>query len=173
MTEEKYDHELPHHDPQEGFDRSEPAARKITMFVIVSVITLIVTILALQSYFEKIWNEAVYEKVLSVPGEEVGDLRGLANWRLDHYEYTDPSKTTVRIPFERAKELFLAEQASGKTFYPAKPTEPKPEEPATPAPAPGAPATPAAAPGAAPAAGTPDAGKQPEAAKNPPEAVKK
>jgi hypothetical protein len=145
----KYDHEVPHHDPQEGFDHSEPAARKITMFVIVSVVTLVVTILALQSYFDKIWNEAVFEKVLSVPGEEVGDLRSLSNWRLGHYEYADPSKARVRIPFERAKELFLADQAAGKTFYPGKPTEPKPEEPATPAAAPGA----------------PEAGKQPEAAK--------
>ena len=146
----KYDNEVQHHDPSEGFDHSEPAARKITLFVIISVITLIVTILALQSYFEKIWNEAVYEKVLSVPGEEVGDLRSVSNWRLNHYEYADPSKTRVRIPSDRAKELFLADQAAGKTFYPGKPTEPKPEEPATPA----------AAPGAAP-----EAGKQPEAAK--------
>ena len=132
MTE-KYDHEVPHHDPREGFDRSEPAARKITFFVIVSVITLVVTILALQAYFDKIWNEAVYEKVLAVPGEEVGDLRSLSNWRLSHYEFTDPTKTQVRLPFERAKELVLADQEAGKTFYPAKPTEPKPEEPATPA----------------------------------------
>jgi hypothetical protein len=154
----KYDNEVQHHDPSEGFDHSEPAARKITLFVIISVITLVVTILALQSYFEKIWNEAVYEKVLSVPGEEVGDLRSVSNWRLNHYEYADPSKTRVRIPYERAKELFLADQAAGKTFYPGKPTEPKPEEPATPP----------AAPGAAP-----EAGKQPEAAKNQPEAVKK
>src|SRR6478736_4949775 len=126
----KYDHELPHHDPREGFDHSEPAARKITLFVIVSVVTLVVTIAALQSYFDKIWNEAVYEKVLAVPGEEVGDLRSLSGWRLNHYEYTDPSKKTVRIPFDRAKELFLAEQAAGKTFYPGKATEPKAEEPA-------------------------------------------
>src|SRR6185503_10723588 len=146
----KHDHEVEHHNPREGFDHSEPAARKITFFVIISVITLVVTILALQSYFEKIWNEAVYDKVLSVPGEEVGDLRSMSNWRLNHYEYADPSKTRVRIPFERAKELFLAEEAAGKTFYPAKPTEPKPEEPATPAAAPGAPAATAGAP-----AGTP------------------
>ena len=83
------------------------------------------------------------------------DLRSLSNWRLNHYEYADPSKTRVRIPFERAKELFLAEEAAGKTFYPAKPTEPKPEEPATPT-------TP----------GQPQAGTQPEAGKQP-EAVKK
>jgi hypothetical protein len=147
----KYDQEVTHHDPKEGFDHSEPAARKITLFVIVSVITLVVTILALQAYFEKIWNEAVYEKVLSVPGEEVGDLRSVSNWRLNHYEYADPSKTRVRIPYERAKELFLADEAAGKTFYPAKPTEPKPEEPATPAAAPGAPAATAGAPAGTPA----------------------
>jgi hypothetical protein len=147
----KYDQEVTHHDPKEGFDHSEPAARKITLFVIVSVITLVVTILALQAYFEKIWNEAVYEKVLSVPGEEVGDLRSVSNWRLNHYEYADPSKTRVRIPYERAKELFLADEAAGKTFYPAKPTEPKPEEPATPAAAPGAPAATTGAPAGTPA----------------------
>jgi hypothetical protein len=146
----KYDHETVRHDPREGFDHSEPAARKITFFVIISVITLVVTILALQAYFDKIWNEAVYEKVLSVPGEELGDLRSLARWRLSHYEYADPSKTRVRIPFDRAKELFLADEAAGKTFYPGKPTEPKPEEPAV-----------APADAAKPA----DAGKQPEAAK--------
>jgi hypothetical protein len=134
----KYDQEVAHHDPKEGFDHSEPAVRKIMMFLVASVITLVVTILALQSYFEKIWNEAVYEKVLSVPGEEVGDLRSVSNWRLNHYEYADPSKTRVRIPYERAKELFLADEAAGKTFYPGKATEPKPEEPATPAAAPGA-----------------------------------
>lgn len=152
----KYDHEVVHHDPQEGFDHTEPAARRITLFVIVSVVTLVVTILSLQAYFDKIWNEAVYEKVLAVPGEEVGELRSLSAWRLSHYEYTDPTKTAVRMPFDRAKELFLAEQAAGKTFYPAKPTEPKPEEPAV------APA----APGAAAQAGQPaEPGKQPEAAK--------
>ena len=84
----------------------------------------------------------------------MGDLRSLSNWRLNHYEYADPSKTRVRIPFERAKELFLADQDAGKTFYPGKPTEPKPEEPATPA---------GAAPAASPTA--PGAAKQPEPGK--------
>jgi len=157
----KYDHEVAHHDPKEGFDRSELDARKITLFVIVSVVTLVVTILALQSYFDKIWNEAVYEKVLAVPGEEVGEMRALSAWRLSHYEYADPTKTAVRMPFERAKELFLAEHAAGKTFYPAKPTEPKPEEPATPAPAAGE------------AGKAPEAGKQPAEAGKQPEAAKK
>jgi len=126
----KYDSEVIKHDPREGFDHTEPDNKQITLFVILSVITLIGTILALQAYFNKIWNDAVYEKVLAVPGEEVHEQRQLEAWRLSHYEYADQSKTRVRIPFDRAKELFLKEQADGKTFYPGKATEPKPEEPA-------------------------------------------
>jgi hypothetical protein len=151
----KYEDHIVHHDPQEGFDPTEPDAKSITMFVIVSVVTLIVVMVALQGYFQKIWNELTYERVLSVPGEELAAQHNLENWRLTHYEYTDKSKSTVRIPLERAKELFLKEAAEGKAFYPGKPTEPKPETPGgTQQAAAGAPGLPGAAPAsaAAPAA---------------------
>jgi hypothetical protein len=127
---DEYDHKMAHHDAGEGFDRSEPAAPRIFVFVVVSVVSLVAMILAVQSYFQKIWDQAVYEKVLSVPGEELGDLHNLEAWRLAHYEYPDATKKEVRLPYDRAKELFLKEAAEGKTFYPGKPTEPKPEEPA-------------------------------------------
>src|SRR6266446_6252977 len=100
-------HEAPviPHDPREGFDYSEPHAKQITAFVVGSVLVLVVMILALSSYFDKIYNEAVYEKVLSVPGGEVADLRQLEAWRLTHYEYVDNQKKTVRIPVEEAQAL--------------------------------------------------------------------
>jgi hypothetical protein len=91
-----------------------------------------------------------FEQVLAVPGAELGDQRNLENWRLSHYEYADKSKTTVRIPLDRARELVLKDAAEGKTFYPAKPTEPKPEQPAQPAA--GAAAADGTQPAAAPAA---------------------
>jgi hypothetical protein len=157
------------HLPEEGFDATEPEAKSIWAFAIGSLVLLVVLILAVQVYFEGIWNQAV-EKQLAVPGEEVGDLHNLENWRLTHYEYTDPSKTAVRIPFEEARKAFLEDAKAGKTFYPGKPTEPKPEVPDQPAAAPGA--APGQAPGqsagqapgqtpgqAAPAAG-PAAGKK-------------
>jgi hypothetical protein len=130
---EKYDHEIPHHDPQEGFDATEPAAPQITFFVVASVITLVVMIGAIQFYFDGVWDTMVYDQVLTVPGQELGQLRNLEAWRLTHYEYATPDQTTVRIPFERAKQLFLEEYSQGRTFYPGLSTEPKPEEPAAPA----------------------------------------
>ncbi|MEP6961195.1 MAG: hypothetical protein ABI995_03910 [Acidobacteriota bacterium] len=124
-----YEHDVTKHDPKEGFDPTEPAASRITLFVVISVITLVVVIVALQRYFETVWTGAVYEKVLAAPGLELKDQRSLEAWRLTHYEYATPEKKTVRIPLDRARELVLQEAAQGKTFYPAKPTAPKSEEP--------------------------------------------
>ena len=129
-----YDHEVVKHDPKEGYDPSEPAAQRITFFVIVSVITLVVTIVAVQNYFESAWDAAVVEKVLTVAPPELKDQRALEAWRMTHYEYTTEAKAQVRLPMERARELVLQEAAAGKTFYPAKPTAPKKEEPAKEAP---------------------------------------
>jgi hypothetical protein len=124
-----YDHDVVKHDPKEGFDPTEPEASRITMFVVISVITLIVTIVAVQRYFESAWDSAVTEKVLTAAPPELKDQRALEAWRMTHYEYTTEGKSEVRLPLDRARELVLQEAAEGKTFYPARPTAPKSEEP--------------------------------------------
>jgi hypothetical protein len=134
-------------DPHEGFDRAEPSAGAITAFMIGSLILLVLTILAIQQYFDHIWNEAVYEKVLAPPSEQLREVRGRDDWNLTHYMYMDKPSGQVRIPIDKAMELNLQDAAAGKTFYPAKATVPKKEEPALAAP--GAAAAPAATPPAA------------------------
>jgi hypothetical protein len=124
-----YDHEVVKHDPKEGFDPTEPEASRITLFVIISVITLVVVIVALQNYFEGVWTNAVTEKVLTVAPPELKDQRALEAWRMTHYEYTTDAKTQVRIPLEQARAAILKDAAEGKTFYPARPTTPKVEAP--------------------------------------------
>ena len=128
------------------------------MFVIISVVTLVVTIMALQSYFEKIWNQAVYEKVLSVPGEELGDVRSLSNWRLGHYEYADPSKTGVRLPMSAPRSCSWRSKRRVRLSIPASPPSRNRKNRRLPP---------------TPAGAAPEAGKQPEPAKNQPEAAKK
>jgi hypothetical protein len=137
-------------DPKEGFDRAEPSAGAITTFMIGSLILLVITILAIQQYFDHIWNQAVYEKVLAPPSELLKEVRGRDDWNLTHYLYMDKASGQVRIPVDKAMELNLADAAAGKTFYPAKAYVPKPELPAVAAPAPGA--APAAAAGTPPPA---------------------
>jgi hypothetical protein len=159
-SDEEYDHPIEHHDPQEGFDRTEPNTPAIWLFTVVSVLGLILVIVAVQGYFEQIWKEAVYDRVLSVPSEQLQDVRNRDAWNLTHYMYGNLDKSTnrVRIPIDKAMQAFASEAAAGKLFYPAKATAIKVEEPAAAtAPAGAAPAGGSApaggAPGAAPAAG--------------------
>jgi len=122
--------EIRHAQATEGFDHSEPKAGAIAAFAIGSVLLLILTIVALQVYFNKIWQEAVYEKILVPPSEQLVDLHRREDWFLTHYSYADKKNGVVRIPLDRAMELFAQEAASGKLFYPAKDTLPKKDEPA-------------------------------------------
>jgi hypothetical protein len=140
-------------DPREGYDRDEPSAGAIVAFAVISLLLLVLTIGAIQQYFEHIWNEAVYEKILAPPSELLREVRGRDDWNLTHYMYMDKASGQVRIPVERAMELNLQDAAAGKTFYPAKATVPKNEAPAFAMPG----VAPAAPPGAAPAPTTPPA----------------
>ena len=148
-SDEEYDHPIEHHDPQEGFDHTEPNTPVIWLFTIGSIVALILVIVAVQGYFEEIYKQAVYERVLSVPSEQLRDVRNRDAWNLTHYMYGNLDKSTnrVRIPIDKAMQMFAAEAAAGKLFYPAKATAIKVEEPAAGA----SPAGAAAAGGAAPA----------------------
>jgi hypothetical protein len=131
--------ELRHADPNEGFDHTEPQSKAIVLFAIGSVLLLILMIVALQQYFDKIWQEAVYEKVLAPPSEQLKALHYREDWYLTHYSFTDKKSGVVRIPLSEAMDKFVKEAGEGKLFYPAKNTLPKKEEPAA-APAAAAPA---------------------------------
>jgi hypothetical protein len=178
-ADDEYDHPIAHHDPSEGFDKSEPNTPAIWLFTICSVVGLILVIVAVQGYFEQIWKEAVYDRVLSVPSEQLQDVRNRDAWNLTHYMYGNLDKSTnrVRIPIDKAMQDFATEAAAGKLFYPAKDTAIKVEEPAPAAapggaaPAGGAPG--AAAPGGAAPAGTAPAGGAPAATPMPAGAAKK
>jgi hypothetical protein len=142
-----------HHEPSEGFDHGEPNVKSIWAFTVVSIIVLVVMIVALQQYFVKIWSDAVSEKVLTAPDPQLQMVRGRDDWDLTHFMYLDKKTGQVRIPVERATDLFLQEVSAGKPFYPGKPTVPKKEEPAAAAPA--APGAPGATGTAAPASPAP------------------
>jgi hypothetical protein len=155
-----YDHEVQRHDPREGFDRSDPQVGAIAAFTVGSAVLLILVIFAITAYFNKLWEQAVHDKILVPPSEELNGLHNREDWNLTHYGYMDKPTGVVRLPLARATELFTQEVASGKPFYPGKPSLPKKDDGPTPDPVPGAavPAAGAVANGqAAPGQATPGA----------------
>ena len=145
-SNEEYDHPIAHHDPREGFDATEPNTPAIWLFTIASGIGLILVIVAVQGYFDQIYKQAVYERVLTVPSEVLQDVRNRDAWNLNHYMWgnLDKSSNRVRMPIDKAMQAFATEAAAGKLFYPAKDTPIKTDQPDASAAAPasaGAPAT--------------------------------
>ena len=120
-----------HASPSEGFDHQEPRAKSIVLLAIASVILLVLVIVGVTAYFEYLYRDMVQEKVLSAPSAQLNDLRDRETQQLTKYSYIDKDSGLVRIPVDRAMELFAQEAAGGKLFYPGKPYAPKPEEPPT------------------------------------------
>jgi len=135
--DDAYEHPIEKHNPKEGFDRSDPATAQIFIFTVVSLAVLALVIFAIQQYFEDIYAKAIYDKILSVPSEQLQDLRNRDAWNLSHYMYGDHNAASgrVRIPLDKAIEMNLEDAQAGKTFYPAKPAPVKPYSP-PPAPVP-------------------------------------
>src|ERR1035437_5106166 len=104
-------HEVIPADPHEGFNRDEPSVGTIFGFAVGSMILLVLTIFAIQQYFDHIWNEAVYEKVLAPPSEQLRQVRGRDDWNLTHYLYMDKATGQVRIPVDQAMDLVLQDAA--------------------------------------------------------------
>ncbi|HTD43159.1 MAG TPA: hypothetical protein VK687_03220, partial [Bryobacteraceae bacterium] len=57
--DDSYEHPIVHHDPAEGFDKSEPHAVAIAAFGVASVLMLVLLIFAIQGYFDKVYQQAV------------------------------------------------------------------------------------------------------------------
>lgn len=148
---------------QVGFDADEPRTLLIAGFGIATLIALVAVILGLQFYFDKAFENQVYEKVLSTPSASLQTLRNHEEESLNNYKFLDRDKGVVQIPIKRSMELLAKEAAEGKLKYFQKQTAYK---------VPGA-EVPAEAGAAAPANGTaaPAGGAAPGGANGTPQAI--
>jgi hypothetical protein len=105
----------------QGFDRSEPNVRIIAIFGAGTLVLLVVAVLALQYYYDRVLEEQVFVKVQEPVAQTLVDLRAREDEELHAYRYLDREKGTVRLPIERAMELLASEAAQGKLRYPQRP----------------------------------------------------
>ena len=135
---------LKHIPPGTQFDDSEPRSGRIFIAAIVSVVSIIVTITGVYTYYSWYRSKVLFERQLSPASVELKTIRSVEDQTLNTYGYVDKDKVIVRLPIARAMEFVAGESAEGKEKYPvlAKPL-PKPEDLAAAAavPAPGAAAT--------------------------------
>lgn len=128
-------------DHPHAFDHSEPKAGFIAAFGIATVITLVITVLGIQFYFEQSKEHVVYQQVLAPEGEDLRNLRAKEDRQLNGYSYADRQKGVVRIPIDRAMALYVQDAAAGKFAYPTNNAPIKTDTQATPGGAPAQPGT--------------------------------
>jgi hypothetical protein len=106
----------------QGFDRSEPNVRFIAIFGAGTLVLLVVAVLALQFYYDRVLEEQVFVKVQEPVAQNLVDLRAREDEALHSYRYLDREKGSIRLPIERAMELLASEAALGKLKYPQRPS---------------------------------------------------
>lgn len=92
-----------------NFDTSEPKTRLIALVGLLTLIGLVVVILGLQAYVDRVREHQVFVKQLEPVSEDLKALRAREDAELNSYRYIDREKGLVRIPIRRAMELLLIE----------------------------------------------------------------
>ena len=119
----------PVHKPEEGFDHTEPRTAWIAAFGAFIVITLVVTILGIQYYFDRYSERQIYMQVLEPVADDLTNLRDREDIDLHQDKYVDRKTGKVRISIERAMDLLVKEYAEGRLHYSTAAQAVKPIEP--------------------------------------------
>ncbi len=109
------------HSVNAGYEESDARVGFIAWSGVGIVVFLIVTILAVQVYFDSLKNQQEFVKLLEPVSEDYRNLRAREDAELYSYKYMDREKGIVRLPIQRAMDLVLSEAQAGKPFYPTAP----------------------------------------------------
>jgi hypothetical protein len=110
---EEFHGEHPH-----SYDHHEPKYRLIAGLGIVTVVLLVGVGIAIQMYYENLFERETHDRVLAQPSWQLDDLRKKEQQELSGYVYIDKAKGTVRIPIDQAMRLVAKEAAENRVKYP-------------------------------------------------------
>lgn len=109
------------HSIQAGYEETDANAGFIAWAGVGIVVFLIVTVLAVEVYFDGLQNHQEFVKLLEPVSEDFRNLRAREDAELHSYKYLDREAGTVRLPIQRAMDLVVSEAGAGKPFYPTNP----------------------------------------------------
>jgi hypothetical protein len=122
MSSDQY-HKPAHfeHSVKVGYEETDANVPFIAWAGVAVVVFLVITVFAVQTYFDGIYNDEYARKVAEPVGEDIRNLRAREDSELYSYKYLDREAGTVRLPIQRAMELLVSESEAGKPFYPTTP----------------------------------------------------
>src|SRR5271165_724921 len=123
-----------------GYDHAEPSGRPLFLLTAIAAVTVVVMVLAVNAYFNHVYEDAVHERELVPASEMLVGLHQREDKQLYAYQLIpDRSKGpvqkpgTVQLPIDRAMDLLIQESGEGKLPFKQQAT-PVTTDAATPAP---------------------------------------
>jgi hypothetical protein len=104
-----------------AYDQRDPNTLWVVGFALASLVTLVGILAGVSKYFDYVEEQQIYIKQILPVSEDLKQLRAKEEHDLHRYGWADKAAGTVRIPVERAIDLYLSELASGKVKYPTEP----------------------------------------------------
>ena len=100
--------------PKAGYEKEGVNVKKVFILIILGVVVIAVSLVILNEYFFYSKEQVVYEEVLKPESITLKELRAREDSILTSYGYSDSTKTTFRIPLEKAIELTLEDVKKAK-----------------------------------------------------------
>ncbi|MEJ7608347.1 MAG: hypothetical protein WKF37_19295, partial [Bryobacteraceae bacterium] len=102
----------------DAYDRTEPQGNLIFIFGGLTVIFILLSAIAIQYYYDKSFDQQVYQQVLAPESDVLKNLRTKEDQELHSFGYVDRNAGKVRLTIERAMELTARESNEGRQNYP-------------------------------------------------------
>lgn len=102
----------------QGYEETDVRVGFIAWSGVAIVVFLVVTLLAVQAYFDSVQQREEFVKVLEPVSEDYKNLRAREDSELFSYKFVDREKGTVRLPIQRAIDLVIAEAKAGTPSHP-------------------------------------------------------
>ncbi|MCC7341276.1 MAG: hypothetical protein IT170_09330 [Bryobacterales bacterium] len=101
-----------------GYEQTDVRIGFIAWSGVAIVVFLIVTLFAVQSYFDSVQQREEFTKILEPVSEDYRNLRAREDAELYSYKFVDREKGIVRLPIQRAMDLVVAEAKAGAPAHP-------------------------------------------------------
>jgi len=100
-----------------GYEKKDVSISKVVITIVISVISLAVILLLLNSYFAASTEEQIFNAVLKPESAALRELRAREEETLNSYGRLDSAAGIYRIPIDRAMQL-MADEAFRATEKP-------------------------------------------------------
>lgn len=98
-----------------GYEKRDVSVKHIAFFTILTLVLIVASVFMLNEYFIVVQENVTYELSLEPESPELIELKAYEDSVMTTYGFSDSTKTSYRIPIEKAMEIMANESQENKS----------------------------------------------------------